>query len=193
MELPTLYDPKKTALVAIDLQARVMGMTLAPHGAQSVVDQTAAIARRLREAGGTLVYVRVGFSEGFVDALRQPVDAAMQRAPGANPTDGMDYAAAFDELPPDVWITKRQWGAFHGTELDLQLRRRGIDTIILTGIATNFGVEQTAREAWQHGYAVIIPEDACTALSEEMHRFAVEKIFPRLARVKSAAEVLANG
>ena len=43
----------------------------------------------------------------------------------------------------DIVITKRQWGAFHGTELDLQLRRRGIRGIVLGGIATNFGVEFT--------------------------------------------------
>ncbi len=44
-------------------------------------------------------------------------------------------------------MTKRQWGAFYGTDLELQLRRRGIDTIILCGISTNIGVESTARNA----------------------------------------------
>jgi nicotinamidase-related amidase len=187
-----LYDPKRTALVVIDLQSRIMGMSLGPYSAADVVDRTAAMARQLRSQGGTLVYVKVGFSEGFADALQQPVDAVMPRPPGARGTDGMDYAPAFDALPPEVWITKRQWSAFFGTELDLQLRRRGIETVIIAGIATNFGVEQTAREAWQHGYAVLIPADATTAVSEDMHRFAVEKIFPRIARVVSTEAVLAN-
>ena len=88
-------------------------------------------------------------------------------------------------------ITKRQQGAFHGTELDLQLRRRGVTTIVLAGIATNFGVEQTAREAYQHGYAVVIAEDACTSVGPDLHRFAIERILPRIARVRSSDEILA--
>jgi nicotinamidase-related amidase len=75
--------------------------------------------------------------------------------------------------------------------IDLQLRRRGINTIILGGIATNFGVESTAREAWQHNYAVIVAEDACTSMDAEMHRFSMEKILPRLSLVRSAAEIIA--
>jgi nicotinamidase-related amidase len=45
-------------------------------------------------------------------------------------------------------VTKHQWGAFYGTDLDVQLRRRGIQTIVLGGVATNIGVESTARQAW---------------------------------------------
>ena len=71
-----------------------------------------------------------------------------------------------------------------------ELRRRGIDTIVLAGIATNFGVESTAPEAWQHNYAVVVAEDACTSMGPDMHRFAVEKILPRIARVRSTAEIL---
>jgi nicotinamidase-related amidase len=87
-------------------------------------------------------------------------------------------------------ITKRQWGAFHGTELDLQLRRRGVATIVLAGISTNFGVESTAREAWQHGYAVVVAEDACTSSAPDLHKFAIEKILPRIARVRDTATIL---
>ncbi len=87
-------------------------------------------------------------------------------------------------------ITKRHWGAFHGTELDLQLRRRGIRSLVIAGIATNFGVEMTAREAWQHGYAVVIAEDACSGSGEGLHAFAIERILPRVARVRRAAEIL---
>ena len=93
-------------------------------------------------------------------------------------------------LPHDIIITKRQWGAFYGSELDLQLRRRGIDTLILGGIATNFGVESTAREAWQHNYGVVVAEDACSSIGD-LHQFSIEKIMPRLARIRSTAEILA--
>jgi nicotinamidase-related amidase len=60
----------------------------------------------------------------------------------------------------DIEVTKRQWGAFYGTDLELQLRRRGIDTIILCGISTNIGVESTARNAWELGFNLVIAEDA---------------------------------
>src|SRR5262249_51459503 len=102
-----------------------------------------------------------------------------------------EFVPEISALNSEVVITKRQWGAFHGTELDLQLRRRGIDTIVLVGIATNFGVESTAREAWQHGYSVIVAEDACTSMSADMHAFSVEKILPRISRVRSTEEVAA--
>ncbi len=72
----------------------------------------------------------------------------------------------------DLLITKRQWGAFHGTPLDQLLRRRGIKTIVMGGIATNFGVESTARAAIEQGYAVVFAEDAMTTMSAEMHQFA---------------------
>lgn len=187
-----LYDPKTTALVSIDLQARVMSMNVAPHSAADCAARTAQIAASLKSKGGTVCYVRVAFSEGFADALRQPVDTPMQRAPGAQPADGFELAPALQPIAADINIVKRQWGAFHGTELDLQLRRRKIETIILTGIATNFGVEQTGREAWQHGYTVLFAEDAMSAVSEPMHRFAVDNIFPRLGRTRSTAAIVAN-
>jgi nicotinamidase-related amidase len=91
--------------------------------------------------------------------------------------------------PGDILITKRHWGAFHGTELDLQLRRRGIQTIVLAGIATNFGVESTARAAWEHGYALVIAEDASSSTSAELHSFSVTHILPRLAHITKAAEI----
>ena len=81
-------------------------------------------------------------------------------------------------------------GAFYGTHLDLQLRRRGIQTIVLGGIATNFGVASTARSAWEHGYAIVFAEDAMTSLSSEMHDFSVKEILPRIGIVSSTATIL---
>ena len=76
------------------------------------------------------------------------------------------------------------------TDLDLQLRRRGVTTVVLGGVATNMGVESTARAAHEHGYAVVLAEDAATSLSAEMHAFAFfEHIFPHLGRVAKADEI----
>jgi nicotinamidase-related amidase len=91
----------------------------------------------------------------------------------------------------DVLITKRQWGAFGGTDLEQQLRQRGIRTIVLGGIATNYGVESTARAAVGLGFELVVVEDATTSLSEALHRFPYEHIFPRIGRVRTTAEVIA--
>ncbi len=97
-----------------------------------------------------------------------------------------------DAQPCDLRITKRQWGAFYGTELDLQLRRRGIRTIVLAGIATNIGVESTARDAFERGYNQVLVEDAMASMAAEMHDFAVQSIFPMIGLVRSTEEVLAG-
>lgn len=92
--------------------------------------------------------------------------------------------------PTDFLITKHQWGAFYGTDLDLQLRRRGIDTIILCGISTNFGVESTARFAYEFGYNQILVEDAMSAMTKEAHEASIKFVFPRLGLIRNTDEVL---
>ena len=74
--------------------------------------------------------------------------------------------------------------------LDLQLRRRGVRTVILGGISTNFGVESTARDLWERNYALVFAEDAMASRTPEMHRFPVEHIFPRIGLVRSTDDVL---
>jgi nicotinamidase-related amidase len=91
--------------------------------------------------------------------------------------------------PGDFLVTKHQWGAFHGTELELPLRRRGITTIVLCGIATNIGVESTARFAFEYGYNQIFVEDAMSALSVEEHTFTISKIFPRLGLARKTEDI----
>ncbi len=184
-------DPHRTALVLIDMQKGILAMPVEPHPAAQVVALGVRLAERVLEAGGTLALVRVAFSADQADRLSQPVDAPMRVPQGGLPADWSELAPELEGLGAQVGVTKRQWGAFHGTELDLQLRRRGVTTIVLAGIATNFGVEQTAREAYQHGYAVVIAEDACTSVGPDLHRFAIERILPRIARVRSSDAILA--
>ncbi len=181
-------EPQDTALVLIDLQKGIAGREFAPYSADQVVKNASTLADLFRQAGAAVVLVSVAVSKDFKDALRQPVDQPPPIPPGG-------YPAGFSELveglakPGDILITKRQWGAFYGTELDLQLRRRGIQTIVLAGIATNMGVESTARQAWEYGYSVIIAEDAITTHTAEMHSFAVKAIFPRISRVVKSADL----
>jgi nicotinamidase-related amidase len=144
-----LFDPKKTALVAVDLRARVLAIPTAPYPAGQAVAKTVDIVRALKGAGGLLALVRVGFAPDFADALKAPVDAPSPSSAIAWGPDAMDTPPELAALKPDIEIVKRQWGAFHATELDPELRRHGVETIILTGVATNMGVEQTLREERQ--------------------------------------------
>jgi nicotinamidase-related amidase len=183
-------DPCDIALVLIDLQEGIAPHAGGPHGAAEVCGNAGALAARFRELGAPVVLVRVGWSADFGDALKQPVDRPSPVSPNGLPGDGWELVDELAATASDIHITKRQWGAFHGTELDLQLRRRGISQIVLSGISTNIGVESTARAAWEHGYAVILAEDAMSAANAEQHRFAVDNIFPRLGRVRSTAEII---
>ena len=125
----------------------------------------------------------------YSDALKAPVDRPLGKAPpGGFPEDRSELADGLVGVS-DLKVTKRQWGAFYGTDLDLQLRRRGVTTAVIGGVATNMAVESTARTAHEHGYAVVLAEDASTTFSAGMHGYAFEHIFPRLGRVAKADEI----
>ncbi len=184
--MPALQlDPQKTALVLIDLQNSVVGMTTAPYPAARVVENAKTLAAAFRAHGAPVVYVRVNVS----DFMRLPVDQPPNL--GDRPAAASEIAPTAGFQPGDILVTKRHWGAFAGTDLEQQLRARGIDTVVLTGISSSFGVESTARQGTGLGFACVLVEDACAAQSAEQHRFAFEQIFPRLSRVRSTAEVLA--
>ena len=183
-------EPAKTALVVIDLQRGIVAMPSEPRSSTEVVSRAAQLAAALRKAGGTVVFVHVTPSADGKDALR-PITDATPPTGRARPPDWADFVPELGIQPTDLVITKRQWGAFYGTELDLQMRRRGVDTIILCGISTSLGVESTARDAYERCYNQIFVEDAMAARDPEEHRHTVLSLFPRLGRVRSTAEVIA--
>jgi nicotinamidase-related amidase len=184
MEL--VLDPKVTALVLIDLQKGVVGRQLGPHAAADVVRNGVKLADALRAKGGLVIFVRVKVTE----VLSLPVDAPHPR-PANIPPEASELVEELHVQPGDVVITKRQWGAFYGTDLEQQLRRRQIRTVVMGGIATNIGVESTAREAMDRGYEQVFAEDAMSSMSAEAHEFAVKSIFTRMGRVRSTEQVLA--
>lgn len=181
-------DPASTALVLVDLQNGVLRLPVEPHGAGEVVRNCARLASAMRECSGLVVLVRTAFSPDGGDALRVHVD--QEGHPTASPTT--DYAELALDVrgPGDVIVTKKQWGAFYGTDLDLQLRRRQIVTVVLAGVGTCTGVESTARSAYERGYHVVCVEDAMSALTSDDHDFAFARIFPRIGRAASTDDVL---
>jgi nicotinamidase-related amidase len=184
-------DPSKTALVVIDLQNGIVRIPAGPHSAPEVVARAAKMAAAMRAARGTVVFVRVAPSPDGKDALKPITDIPSTVAIGAPSPDWSELAPELKTEIGDILITKRQWGAFYGTELDLQLRRRGVDTIILCGISTNVGVESTARDAFERGYQQIFVEDAMAAREAEDHRHTANTLFPRIGRIRSTEDVLA--
>jgi len=181
-------DPKKTALVLIDLQNAILGMNPVPHAAAQVVENSRKLAEAFRAHGAPVVYVRVDLN----DFLTLPVDQPHNRGDKPLPAAASEITPSAGFQHGDILITKRHWGAFAGTDLEQQLRSRGIDTVVLTGISTNGGVESTARQGTGLGFAFVLVEDACSSQNAEHHRFAFENIFPRLTRVRTTDEVLAS-
>ena len=114
----------------------------------------------------------------------------MPRPAGFLP-DWSDLIPELDRQPADIVIFKRQWGAFYGTDLDLQLRRRGLAAIVLCGIATEIGVESTARDAYERGYELVFASDAMTGVHAESHANSLEHIYPRMGRVRTTDAIVA--
>lgn len=183
----TALDPR-TALVVIDLQAGIVAAPVTPHPASDVVARSVDLAEAFRARDLPVVLVRVSFAADGADAVPGRTEAPR---PGGTRPEGWDVVV--DELaghPGDITVTKHTWGAFHGTDLDIQLRRRGVTQIVLTGIATSIGVESTARAAHEHGYHVTLASDAMSDMDAEAHQGSVERIFPRLGETGTTAEVL---
>ncbi|MDR9855576.1 isochorismatase family protein [Paenibacillus sp. VCA1] len=182
-----LYEFPKTALIVVDLQ-KWLGAQYAPHSAEEVVSRASTLVQAFRQAGAFVGLVRVS-TKDFKDMPRPVLD---QAPPPLNLEPG------WDEIVPEIGvtdtdhvITKRQWGAFYGTDLDLQLRRRGITTIVLCGIASGIGVDTTAREAFAHGYQVVFAIDAMTGFTKSEHDHVSKVIFPRIGRVRTTEDILA--
>lgn len=185
-------DSKTTALVLIDLQKGIASRPMAPRSGPAVIERATEFAKRFRSAGAAVVLVNVAFAKDLADAIRVPVDTPMQIPPGGLPEDFSELADGL-AMPTDIRVTKRNWGAFYGTDLDIQLRRRGIKTIVLGGIATNAGVESTARQGWERNYEIVIAEDITASFTTDMHDFAVKMIFPRIGRVSQTADIRLSG
>jgi nicotinamidase-related amidase len=189
---------RRTALLLLDFE----NYSVHPDGYWAQQDPTAAVrggramanARRAlaaaREAGMTVVHVGHQWRDGYPELnVRSPWEASALAA--GRSIEGTWATAFCDQVAPvagEMVIPKRTMSAFIATELDRLLRVRNIDTIVLTGVATNFAVEAAARDGADLGYGVIVLADCCETVNDEMQRFALEVIFPLIARVSDVDE-----
>jgi nicotinamidase-related amidase len=169
------------ALVLIDLQKGFVGLpTVHPMG--EVVARAARLARAFRERGLPVVLVNVtGMAPGRTEVGR-PKFAFLE--------GWTELVPELEQQASDFLVSKQRVGAFIGTPLDSYLRSRGVTQVVLGGISTSSGVEATARSAYDLGYNVAFAVDAMTDLSEDMHRYSVEKAFPKLGETGTTESVL---
>jgi nicotinamidase-related amidase len=163
-------DPSRTALLLVDLMERITALPLAPRSGTDVVTAALGLAGAFKAAGAPVVAVRV----------RRP--GVPEQPPGSDLVAEVAAAA-------DVVVVKHTVGAFQDTDLRQRLAEGGADTLVLAGIATNMGVESTARAAADLGYRLVFAHDAMSALTAAEHEAAVTLDFPRLGTVVASADV----
>ena len=181
-------DAGRTCLLLFDF--------LAGHAAKDpqryapVMANAAKILAAARARGAMVAYARADHRADGGTTARTLHDS------GPRPpliTGGTPEAEIVPELAPrsgEYLVPKHRWSAFHGTYLDLALRARRADTIILSGGSTEIGVSSTAYAARDLDYNLVIASDACTSAKHEVHDQLMREVFPRLARVRTTMQIL---
>lgn len=170
------YQPVIAAASQVLQGARAHQMMVAYAAANHRADN-ATSAHTIRDTDGRLNPIPIGQKPDFI-----PIVAG-----------GTWEASVIDELAPapaDYVLPKYRWSAFFQTYLDLALRTRQIDTLIIAGGSTDVGVASTAYAARDLDYNLVIVSDACSSPEHDNHEQFMRRIFPRMARVRTAAQVV---
>ena len=179
MALTTL-DPK-TALISIDLQKGIVGLSVAPPAADTI-RRAAELLAAFRKHQLPVVLVNV--AGGAPGRNERPQNAN-------RPADWTELVPELNQQPTDHIVTKKTWGAFTNTDLQAYLKKQGVTQVVIMGIATSIGVESTARYAYELGYNVTLAIDAMSDLNPDTHANSIERIFPRLGETGSTADIIA--
>jgi nicotinamidase-related amidase len=177
----TTLDPK-TALIVVDLQKGITAYPLV-HPVADVIANSRKLADAFRAKHLPVVLVNV--TGGAPGRTEQPRPNLPRSA---------DWAELVPELggqPDDILVTKTTWGAFPTTDLEKQLRQRGVTQVVITGVATGTGVEATARQAYEAGFNVTLATDAMTDMRAQAHDYSIANVFPRLGETGTTANILA--
>jgi ureidoacrylate peracid hydrolase len=185
-------DPKRCAVLAMDYQNEILGMT-PHHREKNLLGTVKRVLDAARHASATVIYITVSFRDDYADAPAHSPLFQDEKARGVMKA-GSPGAAICDELRPqagDLVINKHCVDPFNGTHLANILRAKDIDTIVLMGVWTNYVVEATARTGADSGYRVIVITDGCASNTEENHRFFINQILPMLGTAVTASDVIA--
>lgn len=185
------FDPRTTAVLAMDFQTLIIDGYAADR--ESLLSRTARLLAAARDARIMVIHVVVGFRPGFPEVSARNMSFRGIKESGRFAAGDANAAIqpALAPKPDEAVVTKHRVGAFAGTDLDMILRANGIETLLLTGIATSGVVLSTLRHAADADYRLVAVADCCSDKDAEVHRVLVERIFPRQAIVASADEIIA--
>jgi nicotinamidase-related amidase len=179
MTLTTLNP--NTALIIVDLQKGIIGFP-AIHPIGDIIERARALADAFREQSLPVVLVNVaGGASGRTEQPRQT---------DSRPDGWTDLIPELNRQPSDIVVTKRTWGAFASTDLEAQLKARGVTQLVIAGVATGTGVESTARQAYEQGFNVTLAVDAMTDRRPEAHDYSIKNVFPRLGETGTSQEII---
>jgi len=186
-------DRKRSAILIMDYQTAVV----AGFGTdqEALLRRSAGVLKAARAAALPVIYVVVGFRPDYPEISPRNLTFSGIKQSGRFASCDRD-AEIHPEVAPqpgDLTIVKHRVSAFAGTDLEMILRARDIDTLILFGIATSGVVLSTLREAFDKDYTLTVLSDLCADADPEVHRVLLEKVFPRQAKVLTTAEWIASG
>ena len=178
-----------TALLVMDYQNGIVPMI---DDAEALIARVAEVIARVRAAGGQVAYVRVGFTDADIAAMPETagMGAAVAGRGDGLAADGLATQVhdAIAPLDGDIVVRKTRVGPFLTTDLDAQLRGRGVDTLVLTGISTSGVVLSTVPDAYDRDYRVVVLSDLVADPDAELHGHLIEHVFPKRARVITSQE-----
>jgi ureidoacrylate peracid hydrolase len=194
------FEGQKTALIVIDMQNVWVkpGMPAYSPYCQGIVPNINRLAAATRAAGGPVYWVRAIYGDdtprtwsAYFEMMDQDWSQTMLEAL----TDGHEGAALWHELdirPGDEILIKRRFSAFiqGSSDLEQRLRARGIDTLLITGTATNVCCESTARDGFMLNFRTAVISDANAAGTDELHNASLNLLFNRFADVMTTDEVI---
>ena len=186
-------DLKSSALLAMDCQMSIVDSLAPPEKAKVLVNLPRAIAAA-RKAGMPVIYVVVQFREGYPEVSgNNPLFSSVRQAGRLRESD--PNSRICDEVRPqpgEVIVTKKRIGAFTGSDLEVVLRSKGIDTLVLTGVSSLGVVESTARHAFDMDYKLFVIGDCCSDCDPKANEVAMSVLLPRLATVCSTDDFVAE-
>jgi ureidoacrylate peracid hydrolase len=194
-------EPARTALLLFDfLEGHVNRDEESRARYAPVVANAAALLRAARDAGASVAYANADHRADRATSARTIRDADNRLRPLAPGefdapliTGGTPEARVVGALAPraqDLVVPKHRWSAFLGTYLDLALRAKRIDTLILAGGSTDVGIAATAFAARDLDYNLVVASDACTSPERDNHEQLMRRVFPRMSRVRTTAQIV---
>jgi len=179
---------ERTALLVMDVQRGIAERL----GSETLMARLTEAMSAARKAGVLVIHVKVGFREGYPEV--SPRNVSFSRVVETeNFIEGRssEVHEAVEPERGDVVVTKRRVSAFSGSDLDVVLRSKGIDSLVLAGIATSGVVLSTLRQAADLDFALAVLSDGCADGDDEVHGLLLEKVFPRQAQIITVAEWVA--